>query len=718
MRSLRSDITFSVLVLAAGLGLSACSTQKGTALLVDVTLDNLVTPRPDKITFVVSRQSRTFASQHVAWPATSVGPIEVALRLPAEAAGTVNVDVQAWFNGGPIAAASPSPSTTIVADKVNGPFAVTLTPIGGSVDGGTDALPSDGPHPDLAAGSEVGLPDAGVTPDAHSDGPEPDAAAPDARPPADVVQPTDTAQLADAAQPADVVQPADVSHPADVVQPADVAHPADVAQLPDALPPIDAAEAGVDAPALPDKAPLTDAVEAGADSSVGPGWQPGENAQYDPNDPISSGGYPGSIAVAVDPVKEHVYVMWADNRAPAVRVRRWDHATGTWNPTQTLDNRGICYPSDVQIGVDSQGRVIAAWRCDDQTDGVLVSRSTDGTSWLAKESVTPKGSWSAKELSMAVARNGQARIAFSEMPTASPSTVQLYSSYFDGTTWTTGSDPLAPEASGDTSFHYARVAIGDDGSGIILFKHKDPNDCDSVAASTFAGGSATVNNFVILDSNTTDNLSEYAMAVAVNRSGQGAVVWADTNGVLLRSYSPTNSTWTPAQNLGDMGLSWPSMVMAPDATITLAWQQEDSGYFNVWAIEGTVGGTWTKAAPLETDNLAIQTGGYWGYYETLPFPALAVDGDGNVLALWCKKTKNTPVEFAVYSRRKLAGKPNGVWQPATKLASASQYQPYRTSLAVSDHGLGAAAYYWSDPNADPNTPFNADAYQVFVSFFR
>jgi hypothetical protein len=168
-----------------------------------------------------------------------------------------------------------------------------------------------------------------------------------------------------------------------------------------------------------------------------------------------------------------------------------------------------------------------------------------------------------------------------------------------------------------------------------------------------------------------------------------------------------------------MGLNYPSMVMAPDGTITLAWQQEaSSGYFNVWATEGTAGGTWTAATPLESDNLAIQSVGYWGYYETLPFPSLAVDAVGNVLAVWRKKTQITPLEFAVYGRRKLAGKPNGVWQPATSLASESQIQPYRTSLAVSDQGLGAAAYYWEDPNADPNTPINPDSNQIFVSLFR
>jgi len=101
--------------------------------------------------------------------------------------------------------------------------------------------------------------------------------------------------------------------------------------------------------------------------------------------------------------------------------------------------------------------------------------------------------------------------------------------------------------------------------------------------------------------------------------------------------------------------------------------------------------------------------------DRLPTPWLAVDGDGNVLAFWSKKTQATPArEFALEGGRKLAGTPNGVWQPTTELARKSKLLPWGLSLAVGDHGLGAAGYFWKDPEST-NDP---DAYQVFVSLFR
>ena len=689
MRFSRAHFAYSVLVLAGGLCLAACSKDEKTALEVNVTLGGDVKQQPDAVRFVLKGGGTTFIDRQADWSAASAGMLKATLLLPAQAAGSDTLEVSALLGLSKIAEAPPQ-TIPITAGKAYGPIAVVLQPAVVTVDGGADALPSDGPQSDLTAGSEVGVPDAGVTPDTRIDGPGPEAAAPD------------------------------------VLLPADVVQPADVAQLPDVLPVVDAVDASVDAPALPDTARLIDAVDAredaGADSFVELAWQPGENVTTD--DPLAS---PTAVAVAVDPVNEHVYVMWIDYASGAVNVRRWNRTQTHWESTKTLERLSNGDPQNPQIGVDDNGQVTAAWFHNNDNDppdptqsGVRVSRSTDGVNWSPAESVTPLRR--VVELSLALARNGQARIAFSERRTASPYTVQLYSAYFDGKAWAADPNSLAPEDPNDTNFRNPSVAIGVDDSGnsrgIILFKQKDPNDpnhYDSVAASTFAG--ANVDGYVILDSNTTDNLSETTMAVAVNRSGQGAVVWGDSNGAMLSSYSPSMKKWT-ARNIGNVGPDSPSMVMAPDGTITLAWQRESSAsYFNVWAMEGTVDGNWTTT-PLETDNLAIQTGGYWGYYETLPFPALAVDAAGDVLAFWARKTQITPLEFAVYSRRKLAGKPNGVWQPATELARKSYLQPLRASLAVSDHGLGAAAYYWTDPNGDPNTPVDADADQVFVSLLR
>jgi hypothetical protein len=705
MLSLRAHSAFPTLFLAAGLCLAACSTKENTtALLVDVTLDiQPGDPVPiDTVVVVVTRGTAKFTGRFP-WSDASGGTLKATLVLPAEAAGDDTVDVQGTLGTAPATPTVTVPSETITAGKAAGPIVVVLKPIISNADGGADALPGDGPQPDLSAGPEAGKPDAGVTPDTGIDGPGAEVAALDAPLLFDVVQPVDAVTSPDAPQVFDVAGAG-----ADAPQPSEAG--ADAPQP---------TEAGADAPQPSDA--VKAGADAGADSAAAPAWQPVENAQYDPNDPLgSSADSVSAITVAVDPVRDHVYVMWADNSTWAVRVRRWNHTTGTWEPTRTLEANGAGYPEDLQIGVDGAGHVIAAWRYDfissasattmNQMGGVWVSRSADGDTWSAAESVTPQGTWHAMELCLAVARNGQARIAFTTRLTVSPSTEQTYSAYFDGTTWTAGANPLAPEDPNDQNNHYPSIAISDDGSGIILFTQPDSGGKDSVAVSTFVG--ATLNDFVILDSNTTDHLSE--MAVAVNRSGQGVVVWGDTNGAMLRSYSPSTKLWTPARNIGNASLYQPRAVMAQDGTATVAWSQWVSGFYNVRTMEGTASGTWTKPTALETDNLSIDVNFMNSEFGPLPNPTLAIDGADNVLLVWSKKTQAAPSprQFAVYGASKPTGSA-GVWRPATEL-SRKPLQPWSLSLGVSDDGLGAAGYDWADAYST-NDPASA---QIFVSLFR
>lgn len=678
MHFLRAHFACSVLVLAGGLCLAACSKDEKTAIEVDVTLGGGVTQQPDAVRFVVTRGGTTFIDRQANWSDASAGKLKVTLLLPAEAAGEVTLEVHATSGAIEIAQASQS-SIRIEAGKAYGPIAVALDPVVVTVDGGADALPNDGPEPDLAAGPEAGKPDAGVTPDASIDRPGAEAAAPDALVPSDGARPVEVEPSSDSLQLSDG---ADAG--ADVPQTTDVG--ADAAQIADAV------EAGAD---------------TGADSLAGPAWQPVENVVKDPFD------YASNSVVAVDPVNEHVYVMWIDWVVPAVRVRRWNALKAQWGDTYTLEENPGGNPDVIQIGVDGAGHVIAAWFHWEPNDttllGVRSSQSTDGVSWSTPARITPNRQ--VAEASLAVARNGTARLAFTVWDSDTSYIPLLYSAYYDGKTWTAGPDALAaqPKVS-SPSYPSPSVAISDQGSGIILFTQMDDQFNDSVAVATFAG--TTLDPYILLDSNVSNNIEE--RAVAVNRSGQGVVVWGDSNGAMLRSYSPSTKTWTLAQNIGNVGLYEPSVVVAKDGTVTVAWSQSVNGYYNVWTMEGTASGNWTKPVAIEKDNLSIPNDQYGSTItDRLPNPWLAVDDDGNVLALWSKKTQATPTrEFAIEAGRKLAGETK--WQPTTEVAKKSKLLSWCLSLAVSDRGLGAASYFWRDPDST----YDPDAHQVFVSLFR
>jgi len=275
MLSLRAHFAFPTLVLAAGLCLAACSTKENTtALLVNVTLDSSAIA-PDTVTIdtvtvvvVVKGGSAKFTGQFP-WSDAKAGLLSATLLLPPRQAGKEDtLDVQGKLGESEMAVA-PSQTITIVAGKATGPIAVVLKPSVILRDGGIDALSGDGPQPDLAAGPEVGVPDAGVTPDTHIDETGPEAAAPDAPLPSDVVQPIEAAPSPDAlfrpmscnrsrsGRPPDAPRLPDVANAgADVPQPADAGA--------DAPQPADAVDAGAD---------------AGADSLAGPVWAEGRECR-------------------------------------------------------------------------------------------------------------------------------------------------------------------------------------------------------------------------------------------------------------------------------------------------------------------------------------------------------------------------------------------------------------------------------------------------------
>jgi len=87
MRSLQTHSVYSVLALATGLCLAACSKDEKTSLLVDVTLDKLVAGPPDQVTFAVSRGQTKFTNQQTDWSAASAGTLKVTLLLPAKRPG-------------------------------------------------------------------------------------------------------------------------------------------------------------------------------------------------------------------------------------------------------------------------------------------------------------------------------------------------------------------------------------------------------------------------------------------------------------------------------------------------------------------------------------------------------------------------------------------------------------------------------------------------------
>jgi len=676
----------ALLVLAASLAV-ACSSDKRTLLLVNVSLQSGV-PAPDSVFLEVTAAGSSFGTAQFPWSQAKNGILQAGVFLPDGVPGSVTVTAIGQTAVGATVGVASQSDVAIQTGTTNGPISLQLAAGGGPPDGG---LPDGGPasdtaSADLADSAPVTL-DGGASEGRAGDGNVLDGGVAESAPPDGNDGGTDV--------PATDTNKSDSAPPTDADGGADVpATNSDGNNLESGVSPTDGPV--LDAPATGDSGST---VEAGSETSQSPAWQPATNIEND----ILSRSYEPEIAV--EPIAENVYVIWIESTA--VKLRRWDRQAGTWGPVRTLQSGGD--PYSAWVGTDAAGHIIAAWYQDSQVadtslPGIWVSQSSDGTSWSPPVKIV---SGTIVDLQLGVARNGVARMAFSRQ--TGTDQVGLFTAYYDASSWSVSTDPvLAPDSPHTSQYGYSsspQLAISGTGDGVVVFEEYDDAGNTSVGVVNLTGTTRSAPQ--ILDTDTTNDIYYTSRWAAMNANGEGAVVWtqnSDTS-LYLSIYKPAVG-WSTPQKLADSDDFDDTVVTIDDKDfITAAWVQSIaiSGY-NVMAMHGKVGGTWSDITPLETDNKAS-----WQDTSEFAYPKLAADAAGNVLAVWKKKVNDTT--FGAYARR-LQG---DTWQPQVQLGQKTGLTAYQPVVAAADSGFGAATFTFVDPTGETTDP---EAYNVEVALCR
>jgi hypothetical protein len=652
--------SFAKSALLLGILAAACSSKDERSLVVvDVRLDSGVAA-PESVHLSASSAGNEVKAADVAWAKATDSVLEVGLFIPSGVAGPVTIAAKGMRGGVEVLVGSLTQQVTLKVGGTVGPFPLILTT---GNDAGADGGPSDVGVPDTTTGDAFAR-DAGDAGAAFAQEVGRDAGLSDV--PSSEASAMDTANQPDRAT-------ADVGG-------------ADVPFAPDV------ADTNAAQPEVPQIKP--DVVEAPEAGHV-PAWEPAQNIEND----ILNASY--NPVVAVDPVSEHVYVAWSGNTS--VRVKRWNRTTGTWEKTIVVDSRGG--PQDVTIGADAKGNVLLVWGQDSSSDSTLIglwaSRTSDGLAWSSPVRITSLYSWN---LQLAVARNGTARAVYSKQP--ADGTWPLYSAYYDGTSWTENPTMVAP----NTNFleQDPRLVVDASGNGILTFYKEDSNYDTGVAAAIFTGPNFSTP--IYLDPNY-PTVQADSRAVAMNRKGEGVFVWSEstggTVGVSARTYNPTvgwSAVTPPILSSDTIGALAVAMDEQDNVTILLQ-QGIASGGLNVMGIHGTVTGSWSDVAVLETDNVAgILTTEY-------AMPRLAIDASGNVLAVWRKDLSTaTTATYGAYASRFAGGK----WLPQFQLGLKTGLDVQQVNVSVADSGFGAATFCFGSEQSTSD-PL---AYNPMVSFYR
>ena len=307
-----------------------------------------------------------------------------------------------------------------------------------------------------------------------------------------------------------------------------------------------------------------------------------------------------------------------------------------------------------------------------------------------------------------MARNGTARLVYGRQ--TATNIMPLFTAYYDGVSWTDNPDLIDPV--NDSYGQDPRLAIDASGNAILVFDKDDSDGNPSVTAVTMTG--QTFSTPVILDANTVHYVYLDQRSVAMNRKGEGVVVWSEymntsnyDMAMYARAYSPTLGWGTQSPAIvSSSGIYGVHAVLDEQGIVTIAWQQAiASGKMNTMAIRGTLTGAWSDVAVLETDNV---TG---NLLTELSRPQLALDGSGNALIVWRKEIATPENTYGAYASR-YAG---GSWLPQFQLGQKAGYNVLTLSLSVADSGLGAAAFVYTSNTGDASDP---DSYNTEVAFFR
>lgn len=171
--------------------------------------------------------------------------------------------------------------------------------------------------------------------------------------------------------------------------------------------------------------------------------------------------------------------------------------------------------------------------------------------------------------------------------------------------------------------------------------------------------------------------------VALNSSGDIFVVWDESTSVkdeIYFRYSTDNgASWSPIVNLSNNSgeSSYPAIAVDGAGNINVAWHDDTSGTNKIHYSRSTDNGTsWSLPKILPSNS------------QSSMFPAIAVDDSGNICAVWRDIFSSNTEIFFCHS-----GDSGANWSGAKNLSSSSGYSEY--PKLVMDNA-GNTNVVWSD----------------------
>jgi hypothetical protein len=431
---------------------------------------------------------------------------------------------------------------------------------------------------------------------------------------------------------------------------------------------------------------------------TGPAWGPTENIE--PNDFVNRSYW---ATAAVDG-KGNVLVGWTEDTQ--VKSRRWDAGSKTWGDTKVVGSQVNGAAPILKMSPD--GHAVLAWLAepgnpDDPTNGAYASQSIDGgLSWTPTKQV--HSGYAFGDIDLRIAHDGSARATWTESVN---NLYTVWAARYDVAmgAWT---DVAAVKAGDDDNDRNPRLAMANNGDGLLVWRQNDATMHLSTWAAAFSAGQP-FKTPQLLDTTTTDSIYDPVVAITPDGS-KGIAAWSQGSNagydVYSAEYTVAGGWKAPTQAIVNSYFGSPVLVIDQTATATLVYYQPlTGGTANVVAARHADGQPWGQVTPLETANQAGLM------IDQVPNASIGIAGNGDVHVAWNRKLAGSDDNtYSIVTRHWSMG----AWQPEQTLFMKDKMHANDPGLGVGDNGQAALVFtYW-----DPTMAGDAMTYSTFASLFR
>ena len=337
--------------------------------------------------------------------------------------------------------------------------------------------------------------------------------------------------------------------------------------------------------------------------------------------------------IAFDP-DGNAIAVWEqrdNNGIMCIYSNRYDSTTG-WGTAEDVDTTSS-NAFEPQIGIDSYGNAIVVWRQGTNND-IYSRRYTSGIGWGAAVSIE-NNDGNAGCPQVAVDPDGNAIAAWQQYD-GTHSHYDIYSNRYDsGTGWSTAEDidMTNSEAFGP------QIAIDPDGNAIAVWQQSD-GTIYSIYSNRYASGTGSWGTAELIENN---NNSAFGPQIAIDPDGNAIAVWWQSDGTYYSIYSnrydSTTESWGAAQDI-DMTNSnafAPQIAIDSYGNAIVVWQQYDGTIYSIYSNRyDSTTESWGAAKLIENSDLDA--------YE----PQIAINSDGNAIAVW---RQHDGTSYSIYSNR-------------------------------------------------------------------